>query len=304
MSQSNDSTGKEHYIVYADVKAQIIGVDTLENAVKKIPLGKKIERVLSLKAIEGKGLVASFTEDSTFQTNWCITLKGKIGIKDRDEEYSIDLVYKNKFLIFNGVYLLFFDNSKFVYTVYGESDSLARYWRKDECFHVCAFGVIWSNDFPEKWEDYFSRDEYYIDRDHCGVELKVKLSKDGNIIWQDKVADWCGIKVPVAAFSTWNKLEPYVRELVQKEKMDNTSYWNCQNCGRIVKSIDQPENTICNFSGFWLGNEMIQLHHWVQIGHLGTNVFQCSKCGQRVETTDVPLVAHCPEGSGHVWEQM
>lgn len=41
LSQSNDSTGKEHYIVYADVKAQIIGIDTLENAVSEIALGKK-----------------------------------------------------------------------------------------------------------------------------------------------------------------------------------------------------------------------------------------------------------------------
>ena len=41
LSQSNDETGKEHYVVYADAKSQVIGVDTLGKDVKEIRLGKK-----------------------------------------------------------------------------------------------------------------------------------------------------------------------------------------------------------------------------------------------------------------------
>lgn len=41
LNQSNDSTGKEHYIVYADVQNQVIGVDTLGDSVRVMHLGKK-----------------------------------------------------------------------------------------------------------------------------------------------------------------------------------------------------------------------------------------------------------------------
>lgn len=54
LSHSDDPTGKEHYIVFADVKAQIIGVDTLGETVKEIHLGENRQLVLKLKPMRTK----------------------------------------------------------------------------------------------------------------------------------------------------------------------------------------------------------------------------------------------------------
>ena len=48
LSQSNDSTGKEHYIVFADMKAQTIGVDTLGEKVQTINLSKILEKQIDV----------------------------------------------------------------------------------------------------------------------------------------------------------------------------------------------------------------------------------------------------------------
>lgn len=56
LSQSNDETGKEHYIVYADAKSQVIGVDTLGKDVKEIHFGKKPYVSFEVKVDEMHGL--------------------------------------------------------------------------------------------------------------------------------------------------------------------------------------------------------------------------------------------------------
>ena len=62
LSQSNDDTGKKHYVVYGDIDKQTIVVDTLGENVFTIQLGKKTLKTLTPNVIEDDGLSVSFEQ--------------------------------------------------------------------------------------------------------------------------------------------------------------------------------------------------------------------------------------------------
>ena len=100
LNQSNDSTGKEHYIVYADVKAQVIGVDTLGEKVKEIKLGKKKYKQLDLCVEEGIGLVAKFCEGTLQPKEYKVQANGQFLA---DGQPTSVKMYKDKYILVKGV---------------------------------------------------------------------------------------------------------------------------------------------------------------------------------------------------------
>jgi hypothetical protein len=306
LNQSNDSTGKEHYIVYADVQNQIIGVDTLGDGVREIHLGKKKEFNPELKVKKGEGMKVAFYELS--ESTISLTKDGKL-LWDK-EKYNISDVYKDKYLVckkedMKQILLLDQEEAYHVVDMY-EEDKINTDGSIDFDAGTGIYMLI-NEDENYEWpspDNIEDPDPYYIDRYHTDVIVKVKILPNGEIIPSQDYADWGGIHVPFKDFATWETFEPYVLKVVEKEKYDNQSYWNCTNCGRIVKSETEPENSMCNARDFFSGRDYMKLHHWVNIGKAGPNKYQCGKCGQRVETDDYPAVSNCPEGSGHVWEEI
>ena len=78
LNHSNDETGKEHYIVYADAKSQVIGVDTLGENVKEIHLGKKPYVSFEVKVDEMHGLKVKKEKHEDAKQDFTITASGKI----------------------------------------------------------------------------------------------------------------------------------------------------------------------------------------------------------------------------------
>lgn len=308
LNQSNDSTGKEHYIVYADVPNQIIGVDTLGDGVREIHLGKKKEYRPDIKVKKNEGMKVAFYEwaESTIS----LTKDGKL-LRNK-EKYNISNVYKDKYLVCkkeDWKQILLLGQVDAYYVIDMNKEDKINTDGSIECEEGTGIYMLINEDENYAWPDYESYndekpDQYYIDRYHNGVVVKVKIFPNGEIVPSEDYADWCGIHVPLKDFATWESFEPYVLKMIEKQKYDNQSYWNCMNCGRIVKSETEPENSMCNVRDFFSGRDYMKLHRWVNIGHAGTNRYQCGKCGQRVETEDYPSVANCPEGSGHVWQEI
>lgn len=317
LNQSNDSTGKEHYIVYADVQNQIIGVDTLGDGVREIHLGKKKKYEPDIKVKKDEGMNVVFRE--FLESEMSLTKDGKL-MSDK-VKFNISKVYKDKYLVCRNseadlvykkeewIRIIFLNQEDAYYVIDMNKEDKINTDGSIECEEGTGIYSLINEDENYAWPDYESDNDedlgpYYIDRYHTDVVVKVKILPNGEIIPSEDYADWCGIHVPFKDFATWESFEPYVLKVVEKEKYDNQSYWNCMNCGRIVKSETEPENSMCNVRDFFSGRDYMKLHRWVNIGHAGTNRYQCGKCGQRVETEDYPAVANCPEGSGHVWQEI
>lgn len=304
LNQSNDSTGKEHYIVFADVQNQIIGVDTLGDGVREIHLGKKKKFEPEMKVKKSEGMRVAFLElcleDSIF-----LTKDGQL--LWYGQKFKISDVYKDKYLVCkkeNMKNILFLDQEEAYHVVCMYDEGKINTDGSIDLEVGTGIYTLINEDENYEWPASDSSDPYFIDRNHTDVSVKVKILPNGKIIPSEDYADWCGVHVPFKDFATWETLESYVLKVAEKQKYDNQLYWNCSNCGRIVKSETKPENTMCNAIGFLLNREQMKLHHWVNIGKAGPYKYQCGKCGQRVEMDDYPAVANCPEGSGHVWQQL
>lgn len=175
LSQSNDSTGKEHYIVYADVKQQIIGVDDLEDAVKEIHLGKLKEKFLTLKVIEGKGLTALFQGDSTWTSDWYLDSKGLFVMKGIENEHPVDMFFKDKFLTFTQNRILFFDKPDAINGIELSDESASLKVDDKGNIHCVACDLV-NFAVPDKWEQYLDA----VDTQHSEMIFSTISSRSGS----------------------------------------------------------------------------------------------------------------------------
>ena len=254
LNQSNDSTGKEHYIVYADVQNQVIGIDTLGDSVRVMHLGKKKYFEPDLKVEKGEEMKINFyrvdpTTTAIVAPTFSITKDGKL-LWD-GEEYKISAVYKDKYLVCKGSWdlILFLNKDEVFYGI--RWDKYRDKINTDGSINYEVTRDIYDLIDEEEnyaWPDYDGY-EYYIDKDHMSVGVKVKIFPNGEIIPLENYADWCGVRVPLKDFATWDMLAPYVLEVVAKQEQENRAYWKCENCGLTVISAYMPENNSrCNGS--------------------------------------------------------
>lgn len=256
LNQSNDSTGKEHYIVYADVKAQVIGVDTLGDSVRVMHLGKKKYFEPDLKVEKGEEMNIDFyrvnaATTGIVATTISITKDGKL-LWD-DDEYKISAVFKDKYLICKGFWkrILFLNKDDFFYGIrldYGIRSDENKI-NTDGSINYEVISDIYELIDEEKNYAWAECDGYNVDKDHCNISVKVKILPNAEIIPSEDYADWCGIHVPFKDFATWETFAPYVLSVVAKQENENRAYWKCENCGLTVISVEVPENNSrCNGS--------------------------------------------------------
>lgn len=218
LNQSNDSTGKEHYIVYADVKSQTIGVDTLGEKAKEIKLGKKTFKKLTLHANEGAGLVAKFSVQEYDETKEYKLLKnGQLMAYNQPMDIT---VYKDKYIIIGkNKSDSFYPDAIFVN---GEEDAyyqICGTFGTDEVGNLNVSAETWlRNAVPESWrhyiEDSYNHPELYIDINHGNIICKTTISPDGKIIKQSDVVVCDYLQIPVEVFSSWSTLKLYVYKIV------------------------------------------------------------------------------------------
>lgn len=222
LSHSDDPTGKEHYIVFADVKAQIIGVDTLGETVKEIHLGEKPTVSFEVKANENQGLrLVKIHKDS--KENYSLNNEGKICrmFKGNCIETFDMKVFKDKYIIFVKGYDGIFLNDDDVYYSLSEED-MGDDGNLNMVFHN-TIGMV----LTEELQHYLnSSRDLYIDRYHDDLVFKATVSPEGKIIKQASSAYCSGAEIPVEMFSDWLTLRPYLAKVVQAQNEEERNSYD------------------------------------------------------------------------------
>jgi len=219
LSHSDDPTGKEHYVVFADVKAQVIGVDTLGEVVRKIHIGSKPMLELEIQTDENRGLRPIF-KSADYERICFLDSKGKMNVKYRSGEVqSFNMrVYKDKYIIFEKAYCGMFLNDGGAYYNLSEGD-MGENGNINVVMHKMLQSII-----PEEWNDYtYYNPNLSIDRDHDDFLYKVTISPDRKFIKQAKSVFSNGIEIPTEMFSSWSSLRPYLIKIVQIQNEEKRS---------------------------------------------------------------------------------
>lgn len=222
LSHSDDPTGKEHYVVFADVKAQVIGVDTLGETVRKIHIGTKPMLELEIQTDENRGLKPVF-KNAGYERICSLGTNGKINVKyPSGEVQSFDMrAYKDNYIIFEKANCGVFLNDDKAYYNLSEGDV-----GENGNINVVLHKMLWSI-IPSEWNDYtFYNPNLSIDRDHDEFLYKVTISPNGKFIKQAKSVFSNGVEIPVEMFSSWTSLRPYLIKIVQLQNEEKSNSYD------------------------------------------------------------------------------
>lgn len=222
LAQSNDETGKEHYVIYGDPRTQVLGVDTLGDSVKVIPLRKQSYQTLDPVAYSGKGLQMT-CDEFVREAEITINSKGEF-LRDNTSCMKIVSVFKDKYIVVKNVpedeslsvstYIIFFD--KKTRLLADEEPTIAE--NGDITFNIqtnmssiLEYGNLCS---PDNNLYDLGLDVQWDMVDFC---IKTTITPTGEI----KLADY-GIasttQIPTEAFSSLSLLQDYLQEIAKKKE--------------------------------------------------------------------------------------
>lgn len=202
LNKSDDPTGKEHYIVFADAKQQTIGVDTLGEEAQIINIQKLKKRHLMVPDCQDYEPFTTISPYTYGYTKLRITKNGEFEDNDGGGLWNIKC-YKNKYLIisrnnenYKSWSLLFFQIPSKIFSIGGDvniPDSSDGKLRITLTSYEAFFGIIYKS-----WVS----STYHFTFDN-----------NGNIIAQDDYVNYEGINIPITAFGDPEKLKPYIERI-------------------------------------------------------------------------------------------
>lgn len=207
LSQSNDDTGKLHYVVFGDPKANAIGIDTIGEEVKYIKLGKKKGiRITPYVYEDGKGL-RFFQNDGEHSYSFSGKFCSESGIPMKM------LTYKNKYILLEREgdmpVLLFFDKPNIYYPIEGTPKV------KNGDIEISFNKYVKFVFYPEK--EYMENvmfggtDRFLLDK-YTNYSYQITLSPDGNIIKKAGMGYLGSVEIPDEALCSLATLLPYIDE--------------------------------------------------------------------------------------------
>lgn len=206
LNKSDDPTGKEHYIVFADAKQQTIGVDTLGEEALVIKLDGLVEKQIDIPGIQcpDKFHVISNDPNLTLEANFKIDKDGSFSsYEDRKAT-----VYKDKYIVLESDDLgfskkwsiLWFKSPENIYTYQGKEDKdvvlnkengdIKMTIKSAEAFNIIGYGKEWIE-----------------------TTYNVTFNYNGKIKQQDDYVDYEGTSVPIGAFGDITNLQPYIERI-------------------------------------------------------------------------------------------
>lgn len=217
LNKSDDPSGKDHYIVFADTIEQTIGVDTLGEKAKIIKLGDIVEKRFDIPGIHlpDKFYVISNDPDFIRKTDLKVHEKGKFS------NYAGQLgltVYKDKLLVLetgsdynDGLstkwYILWFKDPQCIYTYEGNTDT-----DEDSSDAENVDGVILDKSNGDIKIHIKSQEDFggpgmreWVERTY-----NVTFDYDGKIKKQDDYVNYQGVSVPISAFGDVAALRLYI----------------------------------------------------------------------------------------------
>lgn len=202
INSSDDPTGKEHFIVFADAQAQVIQIDTLGKLVQVINIQKLKETTLMLPMCQDYEPFTIFASNDYIEKKKLrITKSGKF--KDRAGHLWDIKCYKDKYLTItrndHGTKLwnlLFFKKPQIIYSGWGDVKSLNS---TDGNLRLTLTST----------EEFFGNQ--YKDMVNCIYH--VTFDNAGNIMTQDDYVNYGGINIPITAFGDADALQPYIERI-------------------------------------------------------------------------------------------
>ncbi len=144
------------------------------------------------------------------------------------------------------------------------------------------------------------------------VERYVKLTEENDPEWHyEKVDDDQPDNQIDFYFAHYRNTEPQEATLTNISGYEHShcAYWECHNCGMILKSDSRPQlaSGVCKNRKH--GYSPNAYHDWRRLCDVGThNIVRCKKCGIQLQT-DEPIAringGCCYDGhSQHQWEKI
>ena len=205
LNKSDDPTGKEHYIVFADAKQQTIGVDTLGEEALVIKLADVKEQEIGLSDAQGSDTFSIYSTKSEPKAT-SIHVVDSTTFKDigynNEEEMTVEC-YKDKYILMTS-----------------NKDDYVR----NKIFFFKQPSVIF-NSFDNKIEKADNGDlnitikssEMFgmtmLDQEYVQAIFHVTLNSDGFIKKQDDNVNFGGIMIPTSAYGNKEQMEPYLNRI-------------------------------------------------------------------------------------------
>lgn len=206
LNKSDDPTGKEHYIVFADAKQQTIGVDTLGERSQIIKLTDIKEQEIDLSDAQGCDTFTIYNtklEQETTNVRVVDSITFKSIYDSKTEEKMAVECYKDKYILMTSkdndyvrYKILFFKQPSVIFHLFG--DDIEKNDNGDLNITI-------------KTSEMFGMT--MLDQESVQAIFHVTLNSDGFIKKQDENVNFGGIMIPTSAYGNTEEMAPYLNRI-------------------------------------------------------------------------------------------
>lgn len=206
LNKSDDPTGKEHYIVFADAKQQTIGVDTLGERSQIIKLTDIKEQEIDLSDAQGCDTFTIYNtklEQKTTNVRVVDSITFKSIYDSKTEEKMAVECYKDKYILMTSkdndyvrYKILFFKQPSVIFHLFG--DDIEKNDNGDLNITI-------------KTSEMFGMT--MLDQESVQAIFHVTLNSDGFIKKQDENVNFGGIMIPTSAYGNTEEMAPYLNRI-------------------------------------------------------------------------------------------
>ena len=206
LNKSDDPTGKEHYIVFADAKQQTIGVDTLGERSQIIKLTDIKEQEIDLSDAQGCDTFTIYNtklEQETTNVRVVDSITFKSIYDSKTEEKMAVECYKDKYILMTSkdndyvrYKILFFKQPSVIFHLFG--DDIEKNDNGDLNITI-------------KTSEIFGMT--MLDQESVQAIFHVTLNSDGFIKKQDENVNFGGIMIPTSAYGNTEEMAPYLNRI-------------------------------------------------------------------------------------------
>lgn len=206
LNKSDDPTGKEHYIVFADVKQQTIGVDTLGEKVQIIKLAEAKQKDFCLAYAQGTepfSIYSMNTETKAANVRVVDSVTFKSIYDANTEEIMKVECYKDKYI------LMTCREDNYV------RNKILFFKQPSVVFHLCD-GAIEKTDGGDLNITITSSEMFgmtMLDQEFVQAIFHVTLNPDGLIKKQDDSVNFGGIMIPTRAYGNPEEMQEYLNRI-------------------------------------------------------------------------------------------
>ena len=212
LNKSDDPTGKEHYIVFADVEQQTIGVDTLGEEAQIIKLKDIKEQEIDLSTAQGSdtfSIYSNISEPKASNIRVVDSTTFKEKVFDRENIMKAEC-YKDKYILMTDGdteyvrhKILFFKQPSMIFNFY--NNAIEKTDNGDLNITIKSFEIFGATK---------------LDQESVESIFHVTLNSDGFIKKQDDCVNLGGIMIPTSAYGNAEDMEQYLNRIENDRELN------------------------------------------------------------------------------------